>query len=90
MFAEIIADVYLLVDGDSTYDSQAAKSMVEKLCHEQLDMVVGVRKTVGTEGQAYRFGHQLGNHVFTGLIHFFFGTAFTDVFLATELFPIAL
>ena len=66
MFADIDADVYLMADGDLTYDPAAAPAMVDMLLAEQLDMVVGTRRHEAKE--AYRGGHVLGNKLFTGLL----------------------
>ena len=78
MFADIDADVYIMADGDLTYDPKAAPPMVEMLLAEQLDMVVGTRKHEAVE--AYRGGHVLGNKLFTGLLAGLFGRSFTDIF----------
>jgi glycosyltransferase involved in cell wall biosynthesis len=78
MFADIEADVYVMADGDLTYDPQAAPAMVEMLLSEQLDMVVGTRRHEAVE--AYRGGHVLGNKLFTRLLAGLFGRSFTDVF----------
>src|SRR3954470_21364587 len=64
MFADIDADVYVMADGDATYDAGAAPEMVGRLLDERLDMVVGARKSEIEE--AYRRGHRLGNQLFTG------------------------
>ena len=66
MFADVEADVYVMADGDATYDAAAAPELVRKLLDEQLDMVVGARKSEVEE--AYRRGHALGNKLFTGLL----------------------
>jgi glycosyltransferase involved in cell wall biosynthesis len=78
MFADIDADVYLMADGDLTYDPKAAPAMVDLLIAEQLDMVVGTRKHDAK--QAYRGGHLLGNRLFTGLLSGLFGRSFSDIF----------
>ena len=78
MFADVDADVYLMADGDLTYDPAAAAPMVAMLLAEQLDMVVGTRKHEAAE--AYRGGHVLGNRIFTGLLAGLFGRSFTDIF----------
>ena len=78
MFADIEADIYILSDGDGTYESGAAPRMVDKLIADNLDMVVGVR--VEAEGQnAYRRGHRMGNALLNRLINAQFGGVFTDV-----------
>jgi cellulose synthase/poly-beta-1,6-N-acetylglucosamine synthase-like glycosyltransferase len=62
MFADVEADVYVMVDGDATYDPASARRMVDKLLDEHLDMVVGCRQTDAVESaNAYRHGHQWGN-----------------------------
>lgn len=77
MFADVEADVYVMVDGDGTYDTNAVVEMIDKLCQENLDMVVGVRQDAG--GNAYRKGHRWGNRMLTGTISMLFGDQFTDV-----------
>jgi len=59
MFADIDADVYLLVDGDETYDAASARAMITRLIEDRLDMVVGAR--VSSSSSAYRPGHRAGN-----------------------------
>ena len=76
MFADIEADVYVLADGDLTYDASAAGRLVDALVSENVDMVVGVR--VGT-GQAFRRGHRFGNQLFNRVVAHLFGDGFTDI-----------
>jgi glycosyltransferase involved in cell wall biosynthesis len=78
MFADIDADVYVMADGDLTYDPAAAPAMVAMLLDDQLDMVVGTRRH--EEKDAYRGGHVLGNKIFTGLLSGLFGRSFSDIF----------
>lgn len=78
MFADVDADIYIMADGDLTYDPAAAPAMVETLMREQLDMVVGTRKH--DVKSAYRGGHVLGNRLFTGLLARLFGRSFSDIF----------
>jgi glycosyltransferase involved in cell wall biosynthesis len=78
MFADIEADVYVMVDGDGTYEAEAAPSMVRMLFEQSLDMVIGNRVTEVDE--AYRRGHVLGNKFFNWLHQFLFGSSFHDVF----------
>ncbi|MCJ8189756.1 glycosyltransferase [Sphingomicrobium aestuariivivum] len=78
MFADIEADIYLMADGDLTYDPDAAPEMVRMLWDEQLDMVVGTRHH--EDAEAYRGGHVLGNKAFTALLASLFGRSFTDIF----------
>jgi glycosyltransferase involved in cell wall biosynthesis len=77
MFADVDADVYVLVDGDGTYDAASAPAMVQLLTEQHLDMVCG--KRVDSEVQAYRQGHRLGNRVLTGLVAVLFGNRITDI-----------
>ena len=78
MFADIEADIYILADGDGTYEAAAAPTMVDKLVADNLDMVVGVR--VEAKGQnAYRTGHRMGNALLNRLINAQFGGVFTDI-----------
>jgi glycosyltransferase involved in cell wall biosynthesis len=84
MFADVDADVYVMADGDLTYDATAAPRLVAMLLDEQLDMVVGARRheVVG----AYRGGHVLGNRIFTGLLASLFGRSFSDIFSGYRVF----
>ncbi|HEX4799668.1 MAG TPA: glycosyltransferase family 2 protein [Sphingomicrobium sp.] len=84
MFADIDADVYVMADGDLTYDPKAAPAMVDLLLADQLDMVVGTRRH--EEKDAYRGGHVLGNKVFTGLLSSLFGRTFSDIFSGYRVF----
>lgn len=84
MFADVEADVYIMADGDLTYDPKAAPEMVRMLIDEQLDMVVGTRQHEAAE--AYRGGHVLGNKLFTGLLSGLFGRSFTDIFSGYRVF----
>jgi glycosyltransferase involved in cell wall biosynthesis len=84
MFADIDADIYVMADGDLTYDPQSAPNMVDILLAEQLDMVVGTRRH--DEKHAYRGGHVFGNRLFTGLLSGLFGRSFTDIFSGYRVF----
>jgi glycosyltransferase involved in cell wall biosynthesis len=84
MFADVDADIYLMADGDLTYDPKAAPAMVDLLLAEQLDMIVGTRKH--EEKEAYRGGHVLGNKLFTGILSGLFGRSFTDIFSGYRVF----
>lgn len=80
MFADIEADVYVMVDGDATYDAASVRGLVDKLLDEHLDMVVGCRQTETADaGSAYRRGHQWGNRVLTQSVVNIFGGDFTDM-----------
>jgi hypothetical protein len=84
MFADVDADVYVMVDGDDTYDASTAPSMIAMLLERQLDMVNGARVTEIKE--AYRFGHRLGNRALTGLVISIFGRQFTDMLSGYRVF----
>ena len=84
MFADIDVDVYVMADGDLTYDPKAAPEMVALLLAEQLDMVVGTRRH--EEKDAYRGGHVIGNRAFTGLLAGLFGRSFNDIFSGYRVF----
>jgi len=77
MFADIEADVYLMTDGDTTYDPGAARAMCDRIVDENLDMVVG--KRVHKAKEAYRPGHVLGNRMLTGFLARLFGQRFSDI-----------
>jgi glycosyltransferase involved in cell wall biosynthesis len=84
MFADIEADVYVLVDGDATYDAPSAPGMIERLVNDHLDMVVGLR--VDQEQAAYRRGHRAGNWLLTSFLSSVFGQAFTDILSGYRVF----
>jgi glycosyltransferase involved in cell wall biosynthesis len=77
MFADIEADVYVLVDGDDTYDAAASSALVHRLVEEQLDLINAMR--VSTARDAYRTGHRVGNRLLTGLVRQIFGRQFNDM-----------
>ncbi|CAG9264719.1 glycosyltransferase [Paraburkholderia unamae] len=77
MFADVEADVYVMVDGDGTYDAKAAPQLVDALVSGALDMVVGTR--VSDERAAYRPGHRFGNRLLTQCVATLFGRTFTDM-----------
>jgi glycosyltransferase involved in cell wall biosynthesis len=77
-FADIDADVYLMADGDGTYDVSRAAELVETLLSKKLDMVVGIRNP--DNENAYRQGHLIGNSLFNYLLRNLFGNNFTDIF----------
>jgi glycosyltransferase involved in cell wall biosynthesis len=84
MFADIEAEVYVMADGDLTYDPKAAPAMVDLLLADELDMVVGTRRHEAKD--AYRGGHVLGNRLFTGLLSGLFGRSFSDIFSGYRVF----
>jgi hypothetical protein len=87
MFADVDADIYIMVDGDDTYDAAAVTRLVDKLIDERLDMVVGCRETpdLKTAG-AYRRGHQFGNKMLTRSVVEIFGGGFTDMLSGYRVF----
>ncbi len=78
MLGEVDADVYVLVDGDATYDAASAPRMVAELAGNDLDMVTAVREEQAG-GAAYRRGHRLGNRAFNALLGVLFGSRPTDM-----------
>ena len=84
MFADIEADIYIMADGDATYEAAAAPRLVRRLVEEQLDMVVGARKT--EVEAAYRSGHRLGNALLTGILARLFGRSFNDILSGYRVF----
>lgn len=84
MFADVDADIYVLADGDATYEAAAAPRMIEAMCAENYDMVVGARKS--EVEAAYRSGHRLGNMLLTGLLQQLFGRSFTDILSGYRVF----
>jgi glycosyltransferase involved in cell wall biosynthesis len=84
MFADVDADIYVMADGDATYDAEAAPQLVRRLIDEQLDMVVGSRVT--QHDAAYRRGHAMGNKLLTGMLAKLFGRSFTDILSGYRVF----
>ncbi|WP_420141081.1 glycosyltransferase family 2 protein [Sphingomonas sp.] len=83
-FADVEADIYVMADGDATYDAAAAPTLVARLIDEQLDMVVGARAS--EVDAAYRRGHRLGNRLLTGLLARLFGRSFSDILSGYRVF----
>ncbi|WP_234421357.1 glycosyltransferase family 2 protein, partial [Xanthomonas fragariae] len=83
-FADVEADIYVLVDGDATYDASAAPALVRKLMDERLDMVVGARRD--QQQAAYRPGHRLGNVLLTLCAGLLFGRSFHDMLSGYRVF----
>jgi len=77
MFSDVEADVYVLVDGDDTYDAQVAPQLVQRLLDEGLDMVCAAR--ISTEAGAFRAGHRFGNRALSGVVRRIFGRQFRDM-----------
>jgi glycosyltransferase involved in cell wall biosynthesis len=84
MFADVEADVYVLVDGDATYHAPSVRMMVERLTAENLDMVVGARTECGD--RTYRLGHRTGNRLLTTFIGLLFGRAMLDTLSGFRVF----
>jgi len=84
MFADVDADVYVLVDGDATYDAPSAPRMIDALVDGHLDMVVGFR--VDQSVAAYRPGHRTGNWMLTSFLSAVFGQAFKDILSGYRVF----
>ena len=78
MFADIDADVYLMVDGDGTYDAASAPKLVSMIVDQRLDMAIGARANV--QRDAHRSGHAFGNRLFNGLYRSLFGAEYGDIF----------
>lgn len=84
MFADVDADIYVLVDGDGTYDAASAPRMIDRLLDDDLDMVNAARDA--TEGSAYRLGHRFGNRLLTGIVSRIFGNRLTDMLSGYRVF----
>ena len=84
MFADIDADIYIMADGDGTYDTNAAPMLIQTLIDERADMVVGTRRDVKQD--AGRKGHAAGNALFNVVYRAIFGTDFTDIFSGYRVF----
>jgi glycosyltransferase involved in cell wall biosynthesis len=84
MFGDIDADIYVLVDGDATYDAPSAPRMIDTLVTDHLDMVVGFR--VDQSAAAYRPGHRTGNWMLTSFLSWVFGQSFRDILSGYRVF----
>ena len=84
MFADVEADIYVLVDGDDTYDASVAPLMIRQLVENQLDMITALREP--TQQQAYRLGHRFGNRLLTLLVCGAFGNRVGDVLSGYRVF----
>jgi glycosyltransferase involved in cell wall biosynthesis len=84
MFQDVEADVYVMVDGDDTYDASDAPKLVARLIDEDLDMVVGRR--IESHRDAYRVGHRSGNVVLTGLVRWLFDANVVDMLSGYRVF----
>jgi glycosyltransferase involved in cell wall biosynthesis len=84
MFADIDADIYVLADGDATYDAASAPRLIARLVEDHLDMAVGLR--VDQAEAAYRKGHRTGNWMLTQFLSSVFGQAFKDILSGYRVF----
>ena len=84
MFADVDADIYVLVDGDATYDAPSARAMIERMIEDRLDMVAAAR--VDQEQAAYRLGHRTGNRLLTGFFSSVFKATFSDILSGYRVF----
>jgi glycosyltransferase involved in cell wall biosynthesis len=84
MFADIDANVYVMVDGDSTYDAESAGVMIDHLISHRCDMVTGTR--TDNEQEAYRFGHRFGNRLLTGIVRSVFKFELKDMLSGYRVF----
>lgn len=84
MFADIDADVYVMADGDATYEAAAAPAMIAQLIEERLDMIVGARHS--EVEAAYRRGHRFGNVMLTTMLAWAFGRSFSDILSGYRVF----
>ena len=86
MFADVEADVYVMVDGDATYDVSEVRRLIDMLVEGNLDMVVGSRVDDGEDMQTYRRGHRFGNRLLTGAVASLFGGHLTDMLSGYRVF----
>ena len=87
MFADVDADIYVMADGDATYDAPSARALIDMLIDQHLDMVVGARvESDSGPGLAYRPGHRWGNRLLTGTVQKIFGGAFRDMLSGYRVF----
>jgi glycosyltransferase involved in cell wall biosynthesis len=84
MFADVDADVYVIVDGDDTYEAAMAPQLIDRLLTDGLDLVTAVR--VAEHGEAYRLGHRFGNRLLTGVVAQLFGDRFSDMLSGYKVF----
>jgi glycosyltransferase involved in cell wall biosynthesis len=84
MFADIDADIYLMVDGDNTYDLEAAPALIAAMREQSLDFLNGSR--IDAHADAYRAGHRFGNRLLSGLVQWIFGHEFSDMLSGYKIF----
>jgi glycosyltransferase involved in cell wall biosynthesis len=85
MFADVEADIYVLADGDGTYDPRVARSLIARLVDDKLDMVVGTRLSEAT-ADAFRSGHVFGNRIISGLVAMLLPNRLTDMLSGYRVF----
>jgi len=86
MFADVEADVYVMVDGDATYDLSGVRSLIDRMIEGNLDMVVGSRMDAGDDALTYRPGHRFGNRLLTGAVASLFGGHLKDMLSGYRVF----
>ncbi|MEM8985788.1 MAG: glycosyltransferase family 2 protein [Pseudomonadota bacterium] len=84
MFADIDADIYVMIDGDDTYAAADAPAFIHRLVDEGLDMVNGARRLEALE--EYRAGHKFGNRMLTGIVRWIFGDDYKDMLSGYRVF----
>jgi glycosyltransferase involved in cell wall biosynthesis len=84
MFADVDADVIVLVDGDATYDAASVRGLIARLLEDRLDMVVAAR--IQLDETAYRTGHRLGNRLFSAAVDWVFNATFSDILSGYRVF----
>lgn len=84
MFADVDADIYVMVDGDATYHAESSVAMIDRLTRDNLDMVVGVRRS--SNEQVYRAGHEFGNRLFNLILETLFQSHFEDILSGYRVF----
>jgi glycosyltransferase involved in cell wall biosynthesis len=84
MFADIDADIYVMVDGDNTYDLEVAPKLIALMREQSLDFINGAR--IGHAAEAYRAGHRFGNRMLSGLVQWIFGHQFSDMLSGYKVF----
>ncbi|MDP9821749.1 hypothetical protein J2S59_001558 [Nocardioides massiliensis] len=85
-FADVEADVYLLIDGDDTYDPAAAPAMITTLIEGNYDQVLGIRQQLAEAAGAYRPNHEWGNRVLNGVVGAIFGSNVGDMLSGYRVF----
>jgi len=84
MFADVDADVIILVDGDATYDAGSVRALITRLIQDRLDMVVAAR--IHHDEAAFRMGHRFGNRLFSAAVDWVFNATFTDILSGYRVF----